>query len=124
MTSLIEQIKSGMGNYDATLVALIAESQKFVSMKETLKKFRDILDSFQVSPISSTIRLNIGGSTVVIGRKAIENFLHIDPTNNLFVLISGKYDKCLPRDKNGALFFDLDVCWVAPLLNHARDLTM
>ncbi len=71
------------------------------------------------------ISINFGGKILKINRKTFQSVLCEEDKSFFFlVLISGKYDNILPKDKTGNIFFDIDHRYIIPMLNYCSDVSI
>ena len=68
------------------------------------------------SPGRALIDLNIGGQIGTYRLSALTQ----DAQSMLARILSGRWDKRLPRDEQGHIFFDLDIAWVTPIFNRLK----
>ena len=65
--------------------------------------------------VSPLIKLNVGGKLfdiLVDGLSLIQSDYNV-----MAILLSGRWDFCLPRDSTGRIFFNADPSWMEPLLD-------
>ena len=65
--------------------------------------------------VSSLIKLNVGGKLfdiLVDGLSLIQSDYNV-----MAILLSGRWNFCLPRDSTGRIFFNADPSWMEPLLD-------
>ena len=67
---------------------------------------------------STMVRLNVGGKLHIIKRSTMLS--EGDHMNFLYLMISGRWDYLLPKDRNGVLFIDLDPALITPILDKLR----
>ena len=67
---------------------------------------------------SAMVRLNVGGKVHIMKRSTM--LLEGDNMNFLCLMVSGRWDYLLPRDRNGVIFIDLDPALITPILDKFR----
>ena len=67
---------------------------------------------------SKLVNLNVGGKILIIKRSTILS--EGDDMNFLFLMISGRWDYLLPKDRDGVIFIDLDPALIAPIFDKLR----
>ena len=67
---------------------------------------------------SKLVNLNVGGKILIIKRSTILS--EGDDMNFLFLMISGRWDYLLPKDRDGVIFVDLDPALIAPIFDKLR----
>ena len=63
-------------------------------------------------------KLNVGGKVHITKRNIMR--LEGDSMNFLYLIISGRWNYLLPRDRNGVIFVDLDPAFITPILDKLR----
>jgi hypothetical protein len=95
------------------------ENDKLCEKKQKLKVLKNKLgDSSQ----TNYVIVNCGGNCFEVDRRALNSDLTFPQFR--FVLMSGRFDHLLPKDKNGRIFLDLDAKWMQPHVSLLQDLEM
>ena len=64
------------------------------------------------------IKINVGGRIFMIKREALIS--NQSDQKFLFVLLSGRWNFIIPKDRNGIIFLDLDPSWIEPSFDVLR----
>ena len=64
------------------------------------------------------VKINVGGRIIMIKREALIS--NQSDQNFLFVLLSGRWNSIIPKDRNGIIFIDLDPSWIEPIFDALR----
>ena len=106
---LNEQFKLVKANVKRTQAYQILIDENYV------KKYGTLDD---VDRNSTMVQLNVGGKVHIIKRSIM--LLEGDHMNFLHLMVSGRWDYLLPKDRNGVIFIDLDPALITPILDKLR----
>lgn len=67
---------------------------------------------------SDVVKLNVGGAIEIFKKSAISPSKF--DVNFLFLMLSGRWDYLLPRDRNGVIFLDLNPALITPVFSNLR----
>jgi hypothetical protein len=108
---------------------LFNEDSLFGSLEEEARQLREkytVIENLEkeleglasLDPRGCIIKLSIGGTKVDVKRDSLEKC----PRNYLSLLLSGRYDRILPRDREGRIFIDIDIEHIEPILGYIQRL--
>ena len=93
---------------------LVLHSRKIVS-----DSIRQHKDSMLLAVDSSILKLNVGGKDINVRRSSI--LPRTSPDSLFSILVSGRWDNHLTKDRNGRIFLDIDPEWIEVVINVLRD---
>ena len=134
MTSM-DQLEKSLAASEKTIAALILDSygelnKEFKMVESRVQRsqaYQNLIDQYcqQHSGTaagdernSTMVRLNVGGKVLIMKRSIMR--LEGDSMNFLHLIISGRWNYLLPRDRNGVIFVDLDPPLITPILDKLR----
>ena len=134
MTSM-EILEESLAASEKTIADLILQSycvlnKQFKLVESRVKRsqaYHNLIDVYckdqyraadGVDRNSTMVRLNVGGKVHIIKRSTMRS--EGNNMNTLYLMISGRWDYLLPRDRNGVIFIDLDPALIRPILDNFR----
>ena len=126
MMNLLEALEASLTASEKRIAALMLHTYsvlnkefKFVeSRAKRTQAYHHLIDAYckekceainGVDRNSAMVRLNVGGKVHIMKRSTM--LLEGDNMNFLCLMVSGRWDYLLPRDRNGVIFIDLDPAW-------------
>ena len=133
--SLLEALEASLTASEKRIAALMLRTYsvlnkefKFVeSRAKRTQAYHCLIDAYckekcgainGVDRNSTMVRLNVGGKVHIMKRSTM--LLEGDNMNFLCLMVSGRWDYLLPRDRNGVIFIDLDPALITPILDKFR----
>ena len=108
--------------------SVLKEEFKLVeSRRKRSQAHHDLIDNYHkqqgkiadgVCQKKYTVRVNVGGEVHIIKRSTMLS--SGQDMNFLFLILSGRWDYLLPRDRNNVIFIDLDPAIIEPIFHNLR----
>ena len=119
MDELLEECKSLSVQIGVEVDAIL---KKFTTLSDNITVRKQRLKKLKAVPTSSrVVELNVGGERLEISRNTINSILAKPELSESLVhrlasLLSGRWDRFLPRDHKGYIYLDWEFSWIMPCI--------